>query len=75
MIEADVLRDLEVTIQSRAGELDQPGALLTGFILVCEWADPEKDGRELTQHVSESLTPWTANGMLQHVLDQDWDPE
>jgi hypothetical protein len=75
MTETEVLRDLESAIQERAEGLDQPGALLTGFVLVCEWADPEKDGRELTEHVSESLTPWSANGMLNHALAQEWDDE
>jgi hypothetical protein len=62
-------------IQGLSEALGQPGALLTAYVLVCEWADQERDERRLTQHTSESLTDWSADGMLQHALDKDWGEE
>jgi hypothetical protein len=48
-------------------------AILTGWVMVAEWMDPEGD-RWLSRAHAASTTSWAANGMHHEVLHGDgWD--
>lgn len=45
----------------------QPGAVLTGWVLVAEWMMPD-DTKHLTRLSSKPITTWGAAGMLHEAL-------
>lgn len=51
----------------------EPGAVLTGWVLVGEWMDGD-GGKHLTRLSSKPMTTWLAAGMLHEALyGGDWD--
>jgi len=55
---------IETAIKAAVTPADAPGALLTGWALVCEWIDPEDGGRWLQVETADGVTNWLARGML-----------
>lgn len=49
-------------------------ALLTGWVLVAEWADHD-GARWLTKACAAATTSWTAGGMLHDALYGTWPEE
>jgi hypothetical protein len=49
----------------------EKAAVLTGFVLVCEWMDEDGE-RWLSKCHSSSLTNWTASGLHHEALYGNW---
>jgi hypothetical protein len=51
----------------------EPGAILTGWVVVAEWMDAD-GGKHLTRLSSKPVTTWLVAGMLHEALyGGDWD--
>lgn len=61
-------------IQANARLGKEDGAILTGWVLVAEWMDPQGE-RWLSRGHAASTTQWSANGMSHEALYGDWDSE
>lgn len=57
--------ELRSVLNDLQDQLD--GQYCTGWLVITEWMDSEGQ-RVLAARKSESLTDWTAGGMLHHVL-------
>jgi hypothetical protein len=51
----------------------EPGSVLTGFVLVAEWIDPNGE-QVLTRHTSDDATPWQVDGWLSEGM-RDWEDD
>lgn len=55
-------------------EQNQRGALLTGWVVVSAWVDPDGERWIAKAHAAE-LTYWAANGLHHEALYGDWDDD
>lgn len=65
--------DLEYALKT---SLVPKGAVLSGWVVVLEYLDPEGEGggMMLATDNSEGMTPWLRSGMLNHALSiEGWD--
>jgi hypothetical protein len=46
-------------------------AMLTGWVVVCEWMDPQGE-RWLSKFASEGSTQWQIQGFMHHGLYESW---
>lgn len=71
--DSDPRRDALHTHLQHAGppDPDIQGALLTGWVIVCEWASPD-GSRWLSRGWAPTTTAWTATGMMHEAIYGDW---
>lgn len=50
--------------------LHEEGAMLTGWVLACEWMDADGD-YWMSSHTDENTPPWRARGLIGSVLEGD----
>lgn len=61
-------------LQQCADTADTADGVLTAWVVVAEWMTPDGE-RWLTRLDSDAITAWQRDGMLDHGLRGDWDPE
>ena len=68
----DAIRD---AIAKHAPTPEGAPAILTGWLVVCEWMGASDGRRWLAKAHDESLTPWAAAGMHHEALNGAWPDE
>lgn len=51
-------------------DAESKNQICTGWILVTEWADFAGE-RYVATHISDSISPWAATGMLYYSIEND----